>query len=377
MAKEPTILVKQKDGTSVRMTLTDFRAWRAKQKANAQTPSDAAVSAPSSPSSQPASSPSEPEEALPMPTLDLDALSASPITPAAPKKSPPQKAQVPEDQPIAGMFIPPEEESEKAKEPSEEPEKPKEQPKEETAPVEAASPEEPSPEPPQPSPEKQEKKKEPVAIPEPKPSLAEQLYQQSQRQPASPAYNLKQSLAQGKQRAAAPVEGASKEELPAEPATPPATSAQPMPPTPQEKKPPLAAPLPSPAAAPVRTTPPITTARKTPLETVSTPPPRTGSMGPVDELAVFNMTDFRRLGGDPSEATAKLKKKFATLQDESYVVYLEGVEAWRQSPLYKQYQQVLVEAIGKGESLEAHMSTSADFTFADMQAIAELNSSLL
>lgn len=76
-------------------------------------------------------------------------------------------------------------------------------------------------------------------------------------------------------------------------------------------------------------------------------------MTPVDEVRYFSLTDFRRLAADPAEAARRLRQKFANLKDESIVLYLEGLAAWRVSPLYIEYLQTVLGALNGGQKLPA------------------------
>jgi len=68
-------------------------------------------------------------------------------------------------------------------------------------------------------------------------------------------------------------------------------------------------------------------------------------LGPVDEIATFQLEDFRRLAGDPQQAAGRFLQKFETLKNESHILYVDAVHAWHTSPLYRQYQDVLVGAL--------------------------------
>jgi hypothetical protein len=70
--------------------------------------------------------------------------------------------------------------------------------------------------------------------------------------------------------------------------------------------------------------------------------------GPIDELGAFTLADFRRLADDPVQAVEKLTMKLANLQKDSYLLYIRGVEAWLKSPLYREYQQVLLASLSSG-----------------------------
>ncbi len=74
-------------------------------------------------------------------------------------------------------------------------------------------------------------------------------------------------------------------------------------------------------------------------------------MTPVDEVRYFNLVDFRRLAADPAEAARRLRQKFSNLKDESIVLYLQGLAAWRNSPLYLEYLDVVLSALNSDQKL--------------------------
>ena len=80
--------------------------------------------------------------------------------------------------------------------------------------------------------------------------------------------------------------------------------------------------------------------------------PRPEAVGPIDELRLFTLTDFRRLDHDPRRATERLKDKVHLLQEESYTRLVEGLRAWRMSPVNQLYL-----AIGQA-SLEQHLAVA-------------------
>lgn len=68
-------------------------------------------------------------------------------------------------------------------------------------------------------------------------------------------------------------------------------------------------------------------------------------VGPVDELSIFNLNDFRQLGETANESIKKLLEKFSLLEEESFTKRQEGVSAWRNSPIYKLYLEMGNESI--------------------------------
>lgn len=60
-------------------------------------------------------------------------------------------------------------------------------------------------------------------------------------------------------------------------------------------------------------------------------------LSPVDELRYMTIKNFRRLHPDPIKAIEKIKEKLELLGREDYAKKIEGIVAWNESPLSKQY----------------------------------------
>lgn len=75
---------------------------------------------------------------------------------------------------------------------------------------------------------------------------------------------------------------------------------------------------------------------------------RKASVGPIEELQHFNLSDFRRLSSNSAQAGEILLEKFIGLKAESYLLFLKAVQAWYNSPLYRQYQQTMADAMNQG-----------------------------
>jgi hypothetical protein len=63
--------------------------------------------------------------------------------------------------------------------------------------------------------------------------------------------------------------------------------------------------------------------------------------GPVEEIRSLTLVDFRRLSKDPSEATLKIKDKIDLLQEQSFDTKTQGIRAWTESGVNKQYLDLL------------------------------------
>lgn len=103
-------------------------------------------------------------------------------------------------------------------------------------------------------------------------------------------------------------------------------------------------------------------------------------MGPIDELRYMNLVNFRRLNKDPFLAANKIKEKIDLL-DEEYSKMIEGIKAWRISPLNKLYLEMGSESIGSKKPInviiEERKAAGKEYlTAREMEAIIELNREL-
>lgn len=103
-------------------------------------------------------------------------------------------------------------------------------------------------------------------------------------------------------------------------------------------------------------------------------------MSPIDELRYMNLVNFRRLNKDPSLAANKIKEKIDLL-DEEYSKMIEGIKAWRISPLNKLYLEVGSESISSKKPInviiEERKAAGKEYlTAKEVEAIIELNREL-
>lgn len=104
-------------------------------------------------------------------------------------------------------------------------------------------------------------------------------------------------------------------------------------------------------------------------------------VSPVEELRIMNLVNFRRLSAVPKDAKAQIVAKINFLEEESYAKRLEGIKAWRQSPLNGLYIAIGQEAISKEGGIRAtiteRQAAGQDFlTNDEFEAIMDLNKSL-
>lgn len=105
------------------------------------------------------------------------------------------------------------------------------------------------------------------------------------------------------------------------------------------------------------------------------------TMGPIDELRFMDTISFRRLGAVAAESTAKLREKVALLEKEQYAKKLEGIKAWRQSPLNQLYVSMTQAALSQGMSIDQLIaqktkSNEECLNQSEFEAIMKLNQEL-
>ncbi len=102
--------------------------------------------------------------------------------------------------------------------------------------------------------------------------------------------------------------------------------------------------------------------------------------GPVDEIRLLTLKDFRRLSRDPKEATLKIKDKLDLLEEQSFAVKTLGIDAWHGCEVNRMYLDILrqslngkpvVEVIAELEKKSAQTLTKDEF-----DAVMQLNQKL-
>jgi hypothetical protein len=81
-------------------------------------------------------------------------------------------------------------------------------------------------------------------------------------------------------------------------------------------------------------------------------------VGPIEELRILTLKDFRRFDSNTDKALKIIEQKLQLLKDDSYEDYVKGVNAWRQSPMYQQYIKLVEESLHSGRQLSETVATS-------------------
>jgi hypothetical protein len=68
-------------------------------------------------------------------------------------------------------------------------------------------------------------------------------------------------------------------------------------------------------------------------------------VGPVEELGTMDIVNFRRLGATAEASLMSIREKITNLSNESWLRGVNGIRAWRNSPIYMVYASMGVEAI--------------------------------
>ena len=99
--------------------------------------------------------------------------------------------------------------------------------------------------------------------------------------------------------------------------------------------------------------------------------------GPIEELENLDLVNFRRLGGSPEVIIGKIQNKIKLLEQESFTRRQQGVNAWRQSPIYGMYVHIGQESLSGGKSIaEILQKQPSGLTNEEFNAILELNRQL-
>ncbi len=104
--------------------------------------------------------------------------------------------------------------------------------------------------------------------------------------------------------------------------------------------------------------------------------PKAVEMGPVDEIRSATLTDFRRLAAKPEEAAHRFFQKFINLKEESILLYLEAASAWRMSSLYLEYIGALGSALARQQKFAPLITDKNSIQLNEIKAIIEMDKNL-
>jgi len=104
-------------------------------------------------------------------------------------------------------------------------------------------------------------------------------------------------------------------------------------------------------------------------------------IGPIEELAKFNLESFRALAPTIDQVADKIKHKISLLQDESFEKRAQGIKAWHSSEVYKNYLELGKQSMEQGKSVqeivkEKQSHNEPSLSFEEFEVIADLNKSL-
>ncbi len=103
--------------------------------------------------------------------------------------------------------------------------------------------------------------------------------------------------------------------------------------------------------------------------------------GPLEELEYMTLDDFRKLGRNESEIREEVLERVMLLADQSLVKKIQGIKAWRKSPVFKMYLMLNLAGIQEGKSIvsiieEKQHQHEDCLTLSEYEVINELNNKL-
>ncbi|MCB9798912.1 hypothetical protein H6758_04265 [Candidatus Nomurabacteria bacterium] len=107
-------------------------------------------------------------------------------------------------------------------------------------------------------------------------------------------------------------------------------------------------------------------------------PQETASYGPLDVLKTFSLVDLRRLGSSPEQTVAALKEKMEVLKGDTYLLYMQGVDAYHHSPLFLQYEKIILDSLNKRKPLTDVIAEQAQegFSAQEFDALANMHTQI-
>ena len=103
--------------------------------------------------------------------------------------------------------------------------------------------------------------------------------------------------------------------------------------------------------------------------------------GSIEELKQLSLGNFRLLGESAEQSKEKLLNKINNLGKESFTKKSQGIEAWRQSEVYKEYLNLGNESMLQGKEISDiindYKSKGRDtLSLEEFSAVSDINKSL-
>ncbi|MFH1366961.1 MAG: hypothetical protein ABIH38_03150 [Patescibacteria group bacterium] len=103
--------------------------------------------------------------------------------------------------------------------------------------------------------------------------------------------------------------------------------------------------------------------------------------GPVEELRMLSLNDFRRIGSDRVSAVRKVYDKINLLKEDSFTRFAAGVKAWRESEVYQLYLEMGRQSMERARTIrevveERTASGQPYLTEKEFSDLADLNKEL-
>jgi hypothetical protein len=108
---------------------------------------------------------------------------------------------------------------------------------------------------------------------------------------------------------------------------------------------------------------------------------KTKPTGPIEELRALGLENFERLGNSAEDRINKISNRIALLEKESILKKAEGIQAWKQSEIYRLYQEIGQESLFLGRKvsevlLDRQKAKKPCLSQEEFDAIGRLNQSL-
>ncbi|MFH1405354.1 MAG: hypothetical protein ABIH21_04655 [Patescibacteria group bacterium] len=100
-------------------------------------------------------------------------------------------------------------------------------------------------------------------------------------------------------------------------------------------------------------------------------------VGPIQEIGEMSIVEFRRVASDPNVAVEKIGDKLELIASQGFNQKLEAVKAWRNSPLYRMFNDLSQKALFSATDINAILSKEKNgLSPEEYRAVAKLNTIL-